>query len=37
MTGYEKLNVWQESMNLVTEIYKIVKKLPKEELYSLVK
>jgi len=35
MTGYEKLNVWQESMNLVTQIYKIVKKLPKEEMYSL--
>jgi len=35
MTGYEKLNVWQESMNLVTKIYKIVKKLPKEEVYSL--
>ena len=35
MTGYEKLNVWQESMNLVTKIYKIIKKLPKEEMYSL--
>jgi len=35
MTGYEKLNVWQESMELVTMIYILVKKLPKEELYSL--
>jgi four helix bundle protein len=35
VTGYEKLNVWQESMNLVTKIYKIIKKLPKEEMYSL--
>ena len=35
MTGYEQLNVWQESMNLVTEVYTIVKKLPKEELFSL--
>jgi len=35
MTGYEKLNVWQESMELVTEIYILVKKLPKEELFSL--
>ena len=35
MTGYEKLNVWQDSMDLVTQIYKIVKRLPKEEIYSL--
>jgi len=35
MTGYEKLNVWQESMKLVTQIYKIVRKLPKEEVYAL--
>ena len=35
MTGYEKLNVWQESMNLVTQIYKLVCFLPKEEVYAL--
>jgi four helix bundle protein len=35
LVGYEKLNVWQESMDLVTEIYTIIKRLPKEELYSL--
>ena len=29
------MNVWQESMDLVTEVYTIVKKLPKEELFSL--
>ncbi|WP_281950353.1 four helix bundle protein [Nitrosophilus kaiyonis] len=35
MTGYEKLNVWQKSMELVTEIYKLVKKFPKEEMFAL--
>ena len=35
MIGYKKLNVWQESMELVIEIYKLVKQLPKEEMFSL--
>ena len=32
---YKDLIVWQKSMELVTEIYKIVKLLPKEETYAL--
>ena len=33
--GYRDLNVWQKSMDLVTEVYKLVKLLPKEETYAL--
>ena len=33
--NYKDLIVWQKSMDLVIEIYKLVKKLPKEETYSL--
>ena len=32
---YKELIVWQKSMELVKEIYSLVKKLPKEETYSL--
>ena len=32
---YRELIVWQKSMELVKEIYCLVKKLPKEETYSL--
>ena len=32
---YRNLIVWQKSMDLLVEIYKLVKKLPKEEIYSL--
>ena len=35
MTGYENLDVWKKSMSLVTEVYGIVKLLPKEETYAL--
>ena len=35
VSSYEKLDVWQESINLVTEVYTAVKLLPKEELYAL--
>ena len=35
MTGYEKLEVWQMSIKLVTDVYKLVKFLPKEETYAL--
>ncbi len=31
---YKDLTVWQKSMELVKEIYYLVKKLPKEEMYS---
>jgi len=33
--NYQELIVWQKAMDVVIEIYKVVKKLPKEELYSL--
>jgi four helix bundle protein len=32
---YKDLLIWQKAMKLSTEVYKIVKKLPKEETYSL--
>lgn len=35
MKGYKELIVWQKSMDLVVEIYKMVKLLPKEETYAL--
>ena len=33
--GYQDLIVWQKSMDLVDEIYKLVKFLPKEENFAL--
>ena len=33
--SYQELTVWQKAMDLVVEIYKICKLLPKEELYAL--
>lgn len=33
--SYRDLIVWQKSMKLVTEIYKVTKSFPSEELYSL--
>ena len=32
--NYRELIVWQKSMDLTVEVYKIVKSLPKEELFS---
>jgi len=32
---YEDLTVWQKAMDLVVEVYKIVKLLPNEEIYAL--
>ena len=32
---YKDLTVWQKAMDLTAEIYRITKKLPKEELYGL--
>ena len=32
---YKELLVWQKSMVLVKELYRLVKLLPKEEIYSL--
>ncbi len=33
--SYKELIVWQKSMDLVVEIYNLVKNLPKEEIYAL--
>ena len=35
MTGYENLKVWQLSIDLVTDVYVLVKQLPREETYAL--
>ena len=35
MANYRDLIVWQKSMMLTEEIYRIVKFLPKEEMYAL--
>ena len=35
VSNYTELKVWQRAMELTAEIYKIVKKLPKEELFVL--
>lgn len=35
LTSYYELKVWQKGIELVTEIYKLTKLFPKEELYGL--
>ncbi|MCY7311818.1 MAG: four helix bundle protein [Chitinophagaceae bacterium] len=35
MASYKKLDAWQQSMQLVKEIYLMTKAFPKEELYAL--
>lgn len=35
MSSYKNLEGWKKSMNLVKDIYLLVKKFPKEELYAL--
>jgi len=35
VSSYEELIVWQKAMDLVAEVYRIVKLLPKEEIYAL--
>lgn len=35
VSSYEELIVWQKAMLLVEEVCKVVKKLPREELYAL--
>lgn len=32
---YRDLIVWQKAMDLATEVYRLTKKLPKDELYAL--
>ena len=34
-SDYKQLKVWQKAMDLTTEIYKLVRLLPKEEIYAL--
>ena len=34
--SYRDLNVWQNSMNLVEDVYKITANFPKEEKYGLI-
>lgn len=35
ITNYKDLTVWQKSMDLVTEVYELTKKLPLEERFGL--
>lgn len=35
MKNHKELTVWQKAMELVKEVYRLVKKLPKEETYAL--
>jgi four helix bundle protein len=35
MTGYERLEVWNRAMDLVVDVYDLVRSLPKEERYAL--
>jgi four helix bundle protein len=35
LKGYKQLHIWQKAMELTVQIYRIVKLLPKEELYAL--
>ena len=34
-SNYKELKVWQKAMGLTVEVYKLVKRLPKEETYAL--
>jgi hypothetical protein len=33
--GFEKLIVWQKAMDFCTDVYKVTKDFPKEELFGL--
>ena len=35
LNSYKELTVWQKSIDLVIEIYKLTEKFPKEELFGL--
>jgi four helix bundle protein len=35
MKGYKELEAWKKSMELVTDIYTLTRKFPKEELFGL--
>jgi four helix bundle protein len=36
LLSYRDLNVWQNAMNLVEDVYKITANFPKEEKYGLI-
>jgi len=36
MKGYKDLILWQKSMELVTAIYKLTNRFPKDELYGII-
>ena len=36
MRGHKELIVWQKAMEMVTEIYRLTRDFPKEEMYGLV-
>ena len=35
LKGYRRLIVWERAMELVVEVYRLTRSLPKEELYAL--
>lgn len=35
VSNYQKLIVWQKAMALTIDVYKLIRKLPKEEMYAL--
>jgi four helix bundle protein len=35
MQGYQELIVWQKSVELVVEVYKLTRQFPREEMYGL--
>ena len=35
ITNYRELVVWQKSIDLVVEVYRLIKLLPREEIYAL--
>ena len=36
MTNYQNLDVWKKSIQLVKDVYEVVKSYPNEERYALV-
>ncbi|CAL2085779.1 Four helix bundle protein [Tenacibaculum sp. 190524A05c] len=36
MNNYENLKIWEKAMNLVEEVYSVIKLMPEEEKYGLV-
>ncbi len=36
LKSYKELKVWQKAVDLVTEIYRVTKQFPREEMYGLV-